>query len=357
MNSLFWQDKSVFITGHTGFKGGWLSLWLDLMGASVHGYSLHPLSDPALFDVANIDAAVASDVRADLADFKELQSALKLANPEVIFHLAAQSLVRDSYVKPLDTFSTNVMGTANLLEASREVSSIRAIVIVTTDKVYQNSGGKIMFKEQDPLGEPDPYGASKAAAEIVTASYRSSFFNTEGGHPAKIATARAGNVIGGGDWATDRLIPDCMRAFSAAEPVMLRYPDSIRPWQHVLEPLSGYLKLAQGLLSENGVSFAKAWNFGPPSSDCSTVQNVAESAARIWGPGASVAVEKFRNNPYEAGPLRLESAQAKKELNWKPHWNLSQALEHTVKWHREWLKGAMMKSVCQEQIAAYTSIK
>ena len=357
MKSVFWLNKSVFITGHTGFKGGWLSLWLNLMGANVHGYSLDPKSVPSLFNVADIAAAIASDVHADLMDLGELKSALKLANPEIIFHLAAQSLVRHSYVNPLETFSTNIIGTANLLEAVREVTSVRAIVVVTTDKVYENFGKKTVRKENDSLGGRDPYSASKAATEIITASYRSSFYATRGGHPAQIATARAGNVIGGGDWATDRLLPDCLRSFSTSEPVKLRYPGSIRPWQHVLEPLSGYLNLGQELLSKSGKNFAKAWNFGPNKSDCATVNNVVEKVAHLWGIEANIEIEALENIPHEASTLEIDSELAKKELDWCPQWNLDQALDNTVTWYQKWLKGAKMKSVCEEQIKAYTLTK
>jgi len=357
MMPLVWQGKSVFVTGHTGFKGSWLSLWLAQMGAEVHGFSLNPPSDPALFDVAEISNIISSDVRDDLANLDKLKSALKSAKPEVVFHLAAQALVRDGYKNPLDTFAANIMGTANLLEVVRDVDSVRAIVVVTTDKVYENAEQEILFNEADPLGGHDPYSASKAAAEIITASYRNSFYNVKDGHPAQIATARAGNVIGGGDWATDRLVPDCLRSFSANEAVLLRYPNAVRPWQHVLEPLSGYLVLAEKLLSESGPdfahNFAKAWNFGPDDDADATVHNVAETAARLWGGGASVAVKNNNDNPYEAGLLKLNSTLARNELGWKPRWNLDQALQHTIEWHHQWLKGSDMKSMCQNQINAY----
>lgn len=355
MQPSLWRDKSVFVTGHTGFKGGWLSLWLAQMGGRVHGYALNPPSDPALFDVADIATELASDVRADLADLDALKAALESAQPDVIFHLAAQSLVRDSYTSPLETFATNIMGTANLLEAARKVDSVRAVVVVTTDKVYENAEREVLFREEDPLGGHDPYSASKAATEIITASYRASFYDVTDGHPAQIATGRAGNVIGGGDWAADRLVPDCLRSFAADQPVLLRYPNAVRPWQHVLEPLSGYLSLAEHLLSEDGAEYARAWNFGPDDADDATVHDVAEAAGRIWGDGASVAVENLGDHPHEAGLLKLDSASARDKIAWRPRWNLDQALAHTVEWHREWLKGSDMKSLCREQIDAYMS--
>ena len=355
MNASFWHKKSVFLTGHTGFKGGWLSLWLNKMGANVHGYSLDPCSDPALFNVADIPSVLASDTRADLADLNSLKQALKSSKPEIIFHLAAQSLVRESYVSPLNTLVTNIMGTANLLEATREIESVQAVLIVTSDKVYQNTRQEPPFKELDLLGGQDPYSASKAATEIVTAAYRNSFFDVKGGHPAQIATARAGNVIGGGDWATDRLVPDCFRAFAAGEPVSLRYPNALRPWQHVLDPLSGYLILAEKLLSETGTTYAKAWKFGPIDSDNTTVYNVAELAARLWGDGASVAIESHNDHPHEADQLKLNSAQSRNELGWKSRWDLNQALDHTVRWHQDWTTGSDMKSASERQIEAYSS--
>jgi CDP-glucose 4,6-dehydratase len=355
MGLSFWRGKSVFVTGHTGFKGGWLSLWLAQMEAGVHGFSLNPPSEPALFDVADIKEELTNDTRADLADLDALKSAMKAAKPEVVFHLAAQALVRESYSNPLATFVTNIIGTANLLEAAREVDSVRAIVVVTTDKVYQNAEQEIKFSEQDPLGGHDPYSASKAATEIITASYRSSFYNVTDGHPAQIATARAGNVIGGGDWATDRLVPDCLRSFSKGQTVLLRYPNAVRPWQHVLEPLSGYLSLAEQLLSEDGAKYAKAWNFGPDDTDDASVHTVAETAAKFWGDGASVTLENFEGHPHEAGLLKLNSGLARNELVWCPCWNWIHALEQTVEWHRQWLKGSDMKALCRDQINAYTS--
>ena len=344
----FWRDRSVFLTGHTGFKGGWLALWLHRLGARVHGYALDPLPSPTVFEAATVGRALASDTRADLADRAGVQSAMAAARPEIVFHLAAQPLVRESYRDPLATLATNVMGTAHVLDAIRFVPSVRAAVVITTDKVYANLDSAC--SEDDALGGHDPYSASKAAAEIVTASYRSSFF---GPTSAAIATARAGNVIGGGDWATDRLVPDCLRAFERGEPVRLRYPHAIRPWQHVLEPLSGYLRLAERLVAEPAQRFARAWNFGPDARDEATVADVAERAARSWGDRARVELDDRQDHPREAETLRLDSTMARRELGWTPRWRLDRAVEMTVGWHRAWLAGEDMAAACARQIDAY----
>ena len=348
-----WHGQSVFVTGHTGFKGGWLSLWLHTLGAKVHGYSLDPPTSPAFFDVIHIADTLASDVRADLADIACLRSALEAAQPQVLFHLAAQPLVRESYRDPLGTFATNIMGTANLLEAMRGIDSIRAAVLITTDKVYLNRERPQPYCETDQLGGHDPYSASKAATEIVAASYRASFFTGPDAHPAQIATARAGNVIGGGDWATDRLVPDCLRSFAAGQPVFLRSPDAVRPWQHVLEPLAGYLQLAQHLLSSEGEQFARAWNFGPDDQAEATVMTVARSLARLWGGGALVESSTACGHPHEAGLLHLDSSAARETLSWRPRWSLEQALEQTVAWQRAMLRGDDMAAVSRNQLHAY----
>ncbi len=354
MNTALWYGRSVFVTGHTGFKGGWLTLWLHQLGAKVYGYALSPPTEPSLFEVAGVGTVLASDTRADLADLTHLKSTLNKTQPEVIFHLAAQSLVRESYRDPLGTLASNVMGTAHVLEAARAVDSVRAIVLITTDKVYENRAWVYPYREIDPLGGHDPYSASKAAAEIVSASYRASFFG-DAGHPARVATARAGNVIGGGDWATDRLVPDCLRAFSANESVHLRFPQSVRPWQHVLEPLAGYLQLAEHLLAPDGARFAKAWNFGPDESRDVTVGEVAEAIARHWGEGARVELAPAVEHPHEATLLRLDSTGARNELGWKPRWSLEQALEQIVAWHRGWMQGADMAAISLNQIRVYES--
>jgi CDP-glucose 4,6-dehydratase len=348
-----WKGRSVLITGHTGFKGGWLALWLHRLGATVHGYALEPPTVPNLFDVADIRSVLATDTRADLADLSCLESAIETSQPGVVFHLAAQPLVRESYRDPVGTLATNVLGTTHVLEATRGSASVRALVIITTDKVYQNRESNHAYTELDPLGGSDPYSASKASAEIVTASYRASFFGKEKLHAARVATARAGNVIGGADWGADRLVPDCMRAFEKGESVRLRYPRAVRPWQHVLEPLSGYLRLAEVLAGSSGEEFATAWNFGPEESSDATVTEVAEAAARLWGKGARVEQGPAADNPHEAGLLRLDSSRARKYLGWMPRWSLEQALEKTVSWHRAWTRGDDMASVSLDQIRSY----
>jgi CDP-glucose 4,6-dehydratase len=349
----FYNGRRVLVTGHTGFKGGWLALWLHRLGATVHGYALNPPTEPSLFESAGIGTALATDTRADLADLARLKAVLNNAEPEIVFHLAAQPLVLASYRDPLSTFATNVMGTANVLEAVRAVHTVRALVIITTDKVYKNSEGTHPYREIDPLGGHDPYSASKAGAEIVAASYRASFFQGQNGHPASVATVRAGNVIGGGDWASDRLIPDCVRAFVRGEYVLLRFPRAVRPWQHVLEPLSGYLQLAQRLFASDGAKFAKAWNFGPDAGGDATVGEIADITARLWGEGARVECASSTENQHEAGILRLDSTLARTELGWKPRWTLDQALAQTVAWYRAWTRGADMAAISLDQIRAY----
>jgi CDP-glucose 4,6-dehydratase len=348
-----WSGRSVFVTGHTGFKGGWLTVWLQSLGARVHGFALDPPTTPNLFEEARIASLLASDTRADLADRSCLKAAMMDASPEVVFHLAAQPLVREGYRDPLATLTTNVLGTAHVLDAAREIDGVRSIVLITTDKVYENRERGEPYRETDPLGGHDPYSASKAAAEIVAASYRSSFFSGEQGHPGRVATARAGNVIGGADWASERLIPDCLRAFDSGQPVRLRYPHAVRPWQHVLEPLSGYLLLAERLGADDGQRFAMGWNFGPGASGEATVAQVAELAARLWDDGATVEHAGGTNEPHEAGLLKLDTTRARTELNWGPRWSLADALENTIRWHRAWRSGTDMLEVCRVQIKAY----
>lgn len=353
MPEAFWRGRSVLVTGHTGFKGGWLSLWLRALGAQVHGYALNPPTQPNLFDAARVLATLASDMRADLADLGRLRAAFAAARPEVVFHLAAQPLVREGYRDPLGTFATNVIGTAHVLEAARGTDSVRAIVVITTDKVYENLETGHAYRETDSLGGHDPYSASKAAAEIVTASYRRSFFEGDDGGGTRVATARAGNVIGGGDWAAARLVPDCLRAFEKGEPVQLRRPDAVRPWQHVLEPLSGYLQLARKLVSPQGGKYAGAWNFGPDARDDRTVGDVAETVARLWGGGVRVVRSAAPEGPHEAGLLHLDSSRARSALGWMPRWRLDEALARTVAWHRAQTAGADMHAFCLQQIHNY----
>jgi CDP-glucose 4,6-dehydratase len=345
------RDRPVLVTGHTGFKGSWLTLWLTDLGARVHGYALAPPTQPNLFEVASLARVLASDTRGDLADLAALTATLRAHRPEVVFHLAAQPLVSEGYRDPLGTLATNVMGTANLLQAIRTVDSVRAVVVVATDKVYENPETGRAFTERDPLGGHDPYSASKAAAEVVVEGFRSAYFGS-GGHSARIASARAGNVIGGGDWAADRLVPDCLRAFAAGEAVRLRHPDATRPWQHVLAPLSGYLALGVALLGDGGEQFAQAWNFGPDAGDDATVADVAQRVAALWGEAAEV--ERGEDPGWiEAGLLHLDSTHARRELGWAPRWPLQEALERTVAWHRAWVGGEEMQAFSREQIAAY----
>lgn len=356
INPEFWRGRSVFLTGHTGFKGGWLALWLHRLGANIHGYALDPPPHQSLFQAAAIQPLLASDTRGDVADAARLKQAVRAARPEIIFHLAAQPLVRLSYQIPTETFMTNVMGTAHLLDAARACDDTRAIVAITTDKVYHNHEWIHPYRENDPLGGHDPYSASKAAAEMVAAAYRSSFFECPGGHPARIATARAGNVIGGGDWALDRIVPDCLRAFAANEPIQIRFPNAVRPWQHVLEPLAGYLTLACKLHDESGQEFAKPWNFGPNASDNVTVGDLADHLATLWGGDARVLRHAAGAHPHEAGRLSLDSFAARHQLGWTSRYSFHQALARSVEWHQHWLQGADMRQVTLDQIEAYQQL-
>ncbi|MBE3040023.1 MAG: CDP-glucose 4,6-dehydratase, partial [Chloroflexi bacterium] len=311
-NADFWAGRRVLITGHTGFKGSWLSLLLSELGAEVAGLALDPPTSPSIFEQARIAELFKRDIRGDVTDSTTVLSVLSEEDPEIVFHLAAQPLVRDSYAKPVDTFLTNVMGTVNVLEACRQSEGVRAVVVVTTDKVYENKEWYWGYRETDALGGRDPYSASKACAEIVTASYRSSFtFGSSGA----VGTARAGNVIGGGDWARDRLIPDCMRAFRDGREVVIRYPESIRPWQHVLDCLHGYVLLAESLAQE-GTKFAEAFNFGPSVEELVAVGTVVEAAGRLWGPKAMYRIDASAADRHEAGLLRLDNTRALAMLHW-----------------------------------------
>jgi CDP-glucose 4,6-dehydratase len=346
----FWAGKKVFLTGHTGFKGGWLAIWLHKLGAQVHGFSLNPPTTPSFFDTARVAKTLATDTRGDIRDYPTLEAAMKNANPDVIFHLAAQPLVRASYREPLGTLNTNIMGTAHLLEAARQLSSLNAVLIITTDKCYENREWIYPYREVDPLGGHDPYSASKASAEIVTASYRSSFFMGE--RTASLATARAGNVIGGGDWAEDRLLPDCIRAFSKDANVELRYPDAVRPWQHVLEPLSGYVMLIEHLSGEGGKKYAEAWNFGPDASNDATVGDIAQRVAGLWGSG-KVILPTSCTPPHEAGLLRLDITKTGSRLHWRPRWPIDRTLKETVAWYKAWHLGKDMHDYTLAQIATF----
>jgi CDP-glucose 4,6-dehydratase len=348
----FWHRRPVFVTGHTGFKGGWLAIWLERLGARVHGYALDPPTIPSLYEHATVRRAMAADSRGDLSDLPRLRSALRTSGADVVFHLAAQPLVRESYEQPLETLRTNILGTAHVLEACRDVSSVRAVIVVTTDKVYEDRKSAQPYCEADRLGGLDPYSASKAAAELVTASYRASFFEGKRGL-ARVATARAGNVIGGGDWAKDRLIPDCIRAFGARAAVTLRNPQAVRPWQHVLESLSGYLVLAERLVADDGADLTGAWNFGPGPTDYATVSDVARTVAELWGEGARIVTASSADNPVETELLRLDSSRARTRLDWRSRWTTRQAVERAVSWHRAQMDGEDMLSVTRDQIAAY----
>ncbi len=349
VNADFWRGRRVFITGHTGFKGGWLSLWLQSLGAELQGYALDAPTTPSLFAEARVAPGMRSQI-GDVRDGAALSRAMSAFRPEVVLHLAAQPLVRLSYRDPVETFSTNVMGTVHLLEAARHCDSVRAIVNVTTDKCYDNREWVWGYREDEPMGGHDPYSSSKGCSELVSSAYRVSFL-AEG--RAGLATARAGNVIGGGDWAADRLIPDILKAFERGEPVRIRNPHATRPWQHVLEPLGGYLQLAERLV-EQGPAFAEAWNFGPLDGDVQPVQWIVEHLAREWGGGARWAVDAGEH-PHEARFLKLDISKARQRLTWQPQWRLGTALSHIVAWHQAWLAGQDMRALCLHQIAQYTA--
>lgn len=345
----FWRQRRVFLSGHTGFKGSWLAIWLGRLGAQVHGYALDPETEPSLFTAARVQHDLRTDTRGELADLPRLRAAIQAAQPEVVFHLAAQPLVRKSYSEPIRTFGTNVMGTVHLLDCVRDLECVKAVVVVTTDKVYHNEEWPYPYRENDRLGGYDPYSASKAAAELVTASYRSSFLSAQ---VVQVATARAGNVIGGGDWSADRLVPDCLRAFAANQAVTLRFPKAVRPWQHVLEPLSGYLTLAEKLIFRQ--DFASSWNFGPQDDGGhAEVGEVAQRLAQLWGDGARVELGAQDDAPHEAGLLRLDISKAVSLLGWRPRWNLQLALAATVEWQRGFLAGGDARSLCLEQIEQF----
>jgi CDP-glucose 4,6-dehydratase len=350
----FWQGKRVFISGHTGFKGSWLCLWLHSLGATVTGYALNPPTNPNLFSLCEIDRLVTS-VIADVRDINLLRDAILSAQPEIIIHMAAQSLVRASYKNPAETYSVNVMGTVNLFEAIRNTRGIKAFVNVTTDKCYENKEWHWGYREYEPLGGYDPYSNSKACSELVTSAYRNSFFNPKNyvSHGLGLASARAGNVIGGGDWATDRLIPDCVTALLHNEQILIRNPSSVRPWQHVLEPLSGYLALSQKLY-ENGPRYSEAWNFGPEDSDDKPVEWIVTQICQKWGHNASYDIAKGEH-PHEAHYLKLDCSKAKAELGWYPRWNIEMAIDKVLEWTRAYKELKDVRNVCLKQIAEYSN--
>ena len=353
IDAQFWRGRRVFVTGHTGFKGSWLSLWLQKLGAEVAGFALAPDTDPNLFDLAEVARDMQS-ITGNVKDLAALRDSMRRFDPEVVFHLAAQSLVRLSYEDPVETFATNIMGTVNVLEAGRGISSLRAIVVVTSDKCYENREWEWGYRENEPMGGHDPYSSSKGCAELVTAAYRSSFFAEPAKDcgPVAVASARAGNVIGGGDWAKDRLVPDIMRALVAGQPVLIRNPSAVRPWQFVLEPLAGYLLLAQRLC-EDGASFAQAWNFGPHDQDCRPVSWLVARLAEAWGEAVQWEVDG-RDQRHEANFLKLDISKATNRLHWRPRWSLSQTLDSIARWHRAHCSGADMRSVVLRQIEQFT---
>ncbi|QJB68533.1 CDP-glucose 4,6-dehydratase [Parasphingorhabdus halotolerans] len=343
------RGRKILVTGHTGFKGSWLSMMLQEQGAEVSGFALPPPTSPALFDIAQVEAELVHHIIGDVRDANALFAALEVVQPEIIFHLAAQPLVRASYAEPIDTFAVNIMGTANLLEATRQCESVRSVVNVTTDKCYQNNEWPWAYRENEALGGRDPYSASKACSEIVTSAYRESFLAHAG---VAIASARAGNVIGGGDWAEDRLLPDFYRALQAGQSLEIRSPDAIRPWQHVLEPLSGYIALAGAALSAPN-DFAKAWNFGPYDVDAQPVRWILDQLCHRHE-GAKWHLSKGEH-VHEAHYLKLDSSLAIGALNWSPKWSLAQALEKTASWHEALNKGADMRAFSRAQIAEHKS--
>jgi CDP-glucose 4,6-dehydratase len=349
INPDFWHGKRVLLTGHTGFKGSWLSLWLQSMGANLRGISLIPPTNPSLFEVARVSAGMEHHL-VDLRDYFAVKSHIDSFKPEIIIHMAAQSLVRLSYLNPIETYSTNVMGTLHVLDAARQSGSVKAIVNITTDKCYENKEWVWGYREDEPMGGYDPYSNSKGCVELISSAYRRSFLKDAG---IAMATARAGNVIGGGDWALDRLVPDTLRALQANEPVQIRSPYATRPWQHVLEPLSGYLLLAERLIM-HGQDYAEGWNFGPYDDDARPVQRIVEQLCEFWGNNASWVLQPG-DHPHEANFLKLDISKARQRIQWSPRWSLDTALNHIVDWHQSWLNGSDMRSVCLSQISQYES--
>lgn len=350
----FWNGKRVFITGHTGFKGSWLSLWLSSLGAKVTGYALPATANHSLFHVAEIEAAIDRSIMGDIRDSAHVTKSIEEAEPEIVFHLAAQPLVRESYRHPVDTYMTNVMGTVHLFEACRKSGTVKTIVNITTDKCYENKEWVWGYRENEPLGGYDPYSSSKACSELVTSAYRNSFFQESAqGRQIALASVRAGNVIGGGDWAEDRLVPDIIRSLLKGNEIIIRNPGATRPWQHVLEPLSGYMELAERLYQ--GEKLAEAWNFGPDDADVQTVEWIVKSFCSKWG-----EMSKYVIQPdtilHEAHLLKLDCSKAKAYLNWRPRWSLEQAIDKIIEWTRAYERQESMKAVCLRQIEEYTNL-
>lgn len=345
-NAGFWSGKRVLLTGHTGFKGGWLTIWLNRMGAEVSGIALPPSTEPNLFELAEVGKGMESHFR-DITDRSQAGELIRQSQPEIVFHMAAQPLVRESYRDPVGTFSVNVMGTAHLLDALRGLESARAVVVITTDKVYRNQEWPFPYREDDHLCGHDPYSASKAASEMVAASYRDAFLAEQG---TAVATARAGNVIGGGDWSVDRLIPDAVRAWYSETPLFVRRPDAVRPWQHVLDPLAGYICLAERLWADPTLS--EAWNFGPDTHQDITVREVVQRARESYGKG-DIQWGTDVEGPHEAGRLTLETAKARVRLSVNPCWDLDKAIDKTMTWYRLQAEGADARKLCEDQIREY----
>jgi CDP-glucose 4,6-dehydratase len=350
VDNVFWKDKKVFLTGHTGFKGSWLSLWLASMGAEVSGYALAPNTTTNLFEVLAIDSLIEKSYIANILDLARLQKAMTDAKPDVVIHMAAQPLVRYSYVNPVETYATNVMGTVHVLESTRSIDSVRATVVVTTDKCYENKEWDWGYRENESIGGYDPYSNSKGCAELVTSAYRQSYFSSPNSIN-KVASARAGNVIGGGDWSQDRLIPDAIKAFEAKKVLMVRNPLATRPWQHVLEPLSGYLILAQALY-DKGSAFASAWNFGPSDADNRSVQEVVELFISGWGEIARWEKEGLEQ-PHEANFLKLDCSKARAKLGWVPKWDLELATQKIIQWQKAYQANENMQEFSLAQINYY----
>jgi CDP-glucose 4,6-dehydratase len=356
-DAAFWRGRRVLVTGHTGFKGAWLCLWLHRLGAEVHGLALDPPTEPSLFELARVAELLASDARVDVRDVGAVQATVRRVEPEIVLHLAAQSLVQRAYADPVGTYATNVMGAVHLLEAIRSCTATRAVLVVTTDKCYENREWVWGYRETDSMGGYDPYSNSKGCTELVVSAYRSSYFNPSqySAHGVALASARAGNVIGGGDWAVDRLVPDLIRAVVADEELLIRSPHAIRPWQHVLESVSGYLLLAERLVVD-GPAVAEAWNFGPHDVDARPVAWVADTLVNLWGDGARWKVDA-NPHPHEAHYLKLDNSKARARLRWEPRWPLERALAETIDWVRQWTQHADMRAVCLGQIAEYETGK
>lgn len=355
MNPAFWSGKRVFLTGHTGFKGSWMSLWLQSLGVELTGFALHPPTQPNLFEEGKVTQGMRSII-GDIRDLTCLQKAMQEYQPEIVIHMAAQPLVRYSYTNPVETYATNVMGTVHMFEAVRHTPSVKAVVNITTDKCYENKEWAWGYRENEPMGGYDPYSNSKGCAELVTSAYRSSFFNPHEYHKhgVAIASVRAGNVIGGGDWAIDRLIPDILTAFEAGRPVTIRNPNSIRPWQHVLEPLRGYLMLAEQLYA-HGPAFAEGWNFGPNDEDARPVEWIVNELSSIWGQGATWQLAEG-DHPHEATYLKLDISKARSQLHWQPALRLGEALKMIVEWTKQRQAKADIRTITLDQIKTYQTM-